>query len=226
MKTVRLVVAGTPGAGKSTFVRTVSDIETIDTDRTATDQTAQLKPKTTVAFDYGRFVFGSTLEIQVYGTPGQSRFNFMWDFLIQRAHSYILLVAAHRPHDFHYARQILLFMNQRVQIPMLIGITHTDCIGACNTEDIMMRLGFLSSKNRPPVIKVNPHERSSVVEAVMNSMALLVAQTNTIPASFSESVSSLSSSASSMKKGDTNSLNQPKTKNSYQFPLPHFSRSR
>lgn len=226
MKTMRLVVAGTPGAGKSTFVRTVSDIEVIDTDRSATDQTAQLKPKTTVAFDYGRFVFGSTLEVQVYGTPGQSRFNFMWDFLIQRAHTYILLVAAHRPNDFHYARQILLFMDQRVTIPMLIGITHTDCPGACTTEEIMMRLGFLSSKNRPPVIKVNPHERSSVVEAVMSSMALLVAQTSNISSKSPESAPPPSSTTSSLNKGATNPLNQQKPKNPYQFPIQNFSRSR
>jgi signal recognition particle receptor subunit beta len=211
MKTLRLVVAGTPGSGKSTFVRTISDIEVIDTDRNATDHTSLLKPKTTVAFDYGRFVFGSTLEVQIYGTPGQSRFNFMWDFLIQRAHTYILLVAAHRPNDFHYARQILLFMNQRVQIPMLIGITHSDCPGACTTDEIMSRLGFMNDKNRPPVLRVNPTERASVVEAVMASMALLVAQYN-IP--------------QSTNKGEPTQLNQPKAKSPYQFPLPNFSRGR
>jgi uncharacterized protein len=211
MKTLRLVVAGTPGAGKSTFVRTISDIEVIDTDRTATDQTALLKPKTTVAFDYGRFVFGSILEVQIYGTPGQSRFNFMWDFLIQRAHTYILLVAAHRPSDFHYARQILLFMNQRVQIPMLIGITHSDCPGACSTDEIMARLGFMNDKNRPPVLKVNPTERGSVVEAVMGSMALLVAQQN-VP--------------QSTNKGEANSSSQSKAKSSAQFPQSNFSRGR
>ena len=211
MKTLRLVVAGTPGAGKSTFVRTISDIEVIDTDRAATDQTALLKPKTTVAFDYGRFVFGSAVEVQIYGTPGQSRFNFMWDFLIQRAHTYILLVAAHRPNDFHYARQILLFMNQRVQIPMLVGITHTDCPGACTTDEIMMRLGFMNNKNRPPVLQVNPTDRSSVVEAVMASMALLVAQYSSIPSPI---------------KGEAAPANQSKAKNFYQFPLPNFSRGR
>lgn len=208
MKTLRLVVAGTPGAGKSTFVKTISDIEVIDTDRTATDRTALLKPRTTVAFDYGRFVFGSALEVQIYGTPGQSRFNFMWDFLIQRAHTYILLVAAHRPNDFHYARQILLFMNQRVQIPMLIGITHTDCPGAYATDEIMIRLGFMNDKNRPPVLKVNPTERCSVVEAVMASMALLVAQ---------------SSITQSTNKGEPSQSNPPKAKNPYQFTLPNFS---
>jgi signal recognition particle receptor subunit beta len=213
MKTLRLVVAGTPGAGKSTFVRTISDIEVVDTDRSATDETAVLKPKTTVAFDYGRFVFGSVLEVQIYGTPGQSRFNFMWDFLIQRAHSYILLVAAHRPNDFHYARQILLFMNQRVQIPMLVGITHTDCPGACTTDEIMMRLGFMNDKNRPPVIKVNANERSSVVEAVMASMALLVAEYGSTP---STSFGGSKKSSSKLSNG----------KNSYQVPLPNFSRGR
>ncbi|HEY9613950.1 GTP-binding protein [Allocoleopsis sp.] len=211
MKTLRLVVAGTPGAGKSTFVRTISDIEVVDTDRSATDQTALLKPKTTVAFDYGRFVFGSTVEVQIYGTPGQSRFNFMWDFLIQRAHTYILLVAAHRPNDFHYARQILLFMNQRVQIPMLIGITHSDCPGACSANEIMSRLGFMNDKNRPPVLQINPTERGSVAEAVMASMALLVAQYN-IP--------------QSTNKGEASPSTQPKAKSPYQFPLPNFSRGR
>ena len=213
MKTLRLVVAGTPGSGKSTFVRTISDIEVIDTDRSATDQTALLKPKTTVAFDYGRFVYGSTVEIQIYGTPGQSRFNFMWDFLIQRAHTYILLVAAHRPNDFHYARQILLFMNQRVQIPMLIGITHTDCPGACNSDEIMIKLGFRNDKNRPPVLKVNPTERGSVVEAVMASMAVLVAHSSNIP-----------STNVSPNKGESSQVNQPKAKNQFQFHLPNFSR--
>jgi signal recognition particle receptor subunit beta len=178
MKTMRLVVAGTPGAGKSTFVRTISEIEVVDTDRTATDETAMLKQKTTVAFDYGRISFGSSMELQIYGTPGQSRFSFMWDFLIQRAHIYILLVAAHRPNDFHYARQIVSFMNQRVQIPMIVGLTHTDCPGASTPEEIMIRLGYMNDRNRPHVVKVNPKERASVTEAVMASMALLIARCN------------------------------------------------
>jgi signal recognition particle receptor subunit beta len=215
MKTLRLVVAGTPGAGKSTFVRTISDTEVVDTDRAATDETSLLKPKTTVAFDYGRFVFGSALEVQIYGTPGQSRFNFMWDFLIQRAQAYILLVPAHRPNDFHYARQILLFMNQRVQIPMLVGITHTDCPGACHADEIMTRLGYMNDKNRPPVLKVNPNDRASVVEAVMAAMALLVAQ-----------YGNNSSAPTKRAETKTSSFERPSSKSFNPFPIPNFSRGR
>lgn len=174
MRIIRLVVAGTPGAGKSTFVRTISETEVIETERTATDNTSLLKKKTTVAFDYGRYTFNSSLEVQIYGTPGQARFNFMWDYLIKNAHGYILLVAAHRPNDFHYARQITSFMNQRVQIPMIIGLTHTDCPGVCPTEEIMKRLGYMNERNRPSVIKVNPNEHSSSIEALMASIALVV----------------------------------------------------
>jgi hypothetical protein len=173
---MRVVIAGTPGCGKSTFVQTISEVEVVDTERTATDETSLLKRRTTVAFDYGRFSFGSTLEVQIYGTPGQSRFNFMWDFLIKNANTYILLVAAHRPNDFHYARQIISFMNQRVQIPMLVGLTHMDCPGAFTANEVMLGLGYRNDKNRPLVISVNPKERPSVVEALMSSMALLVAQ--------------------------------------------------
>jgi hypothetical protein len=175
MKTIRLVVAGTVGAGKSTFVRTLSEIEVVDTERPATDETLLLKPETTVALDFGRLVLSPNMDLQIYGTPGQARFDFMWDLLIQNANNYILLVAAHRPNNFQDTREIISFMNQRVQIPMVVGITHTDCPGALPTEEIMTALGYdMHQKNRPPIVKVNPTERSSVLEALVVSMALLL----------------------------------------------------
>ncbi|NES19580.1 MAG: GTPase [Symploca sp. SIO3E6] len=178
MKTMRLVVAGTPGAGKSTFVQTVSQIEAISTERAATDQTAQFKKKTTVAFDYGRISFGFAMDVQIYGTPGQSRFSFMWDFLIQKAHTYIVLVAAHRPNDFRQARQIITFMNQRVNIPMVIGITHMDEPEAKSPEEILLSLGYMNRLQQPLFVTVNPRDKHSVLEAIMASMAMMLSESN------------------------------------------------
>ena len=113
MEVMQVVVAGTMGAGKSTFIRSISEIDVVDTDKVATDETALLKHKTTVAFDFGRIQFGPDSVLHLYGTPGQERFDFMWDFLIQKAQAYILLVAAHRPHEFRSARRILNYLNLR-----------------------------------------------------------------------------------------------------------------
>lgn len=179
MKTMRLVIAGAIGAGKSTFVRTLSEIEVIRTDTTATDATSLIKTETTVALDFGRLRLNPNLDLHIYGTPGQSRFDFMWDLVIQHAHNYILLVAAHRPDDFLYAREIVEFINERVEIPMIVGITHTDCPGALATEEIMTNLGYnMSDQARPLVVKVNPNERVSVLEALVVLLSLSISQSN------------------------------------------------
>jgi uncharacterized protein len=174
MESLRFVVTGTVGAGKTTFVRTFSETTVVDTERNATDQTSVLKKTTTVAFDLGMRKMGNKLDLQIYGTPGQSRFDFMWDMLIRRAHAYILLVAANRSNDFQGAREIISFMNQRVQIPMIVGITCTDMAGAWSQEHIMFALGYTNALNRPPVVKVNPNERTSVFEALMVLMAHII----------------------------------------------------
>ncbi|NEQ22900.1 MAG: GTPase [Microcoleus sp. SIO2G3] len=190
MDILRLVVTGTPGAGKSSFVRSISDVGVVDTDRAATDAISQLKAATTVAFDYGRVTVGSAFQLHVYGTPGQSRFNFMWDILIQRAHAYVLLVAAHRPEDFPQARAIMTYMNARVQIPMVIGITHTDRPNACTCEEVMLRLDYcdrsLSSRqanwdycdrNRPMATGVDANNQDSVNVALhLSLLSVLLSQ--------------------------------------------------
>lgn len=167
MEIMRLVVTGTVGAGKSTFIRSVSEIATVDTDRQATDEVAQLKKKTTVAMDFGRLQFAPGMALHLYGTPGQSRFDFMWDILIRKAHAYVVLVDAHRPSDFRACRRMLAFMEQRVKIPMIIGLTHMDCQGAWSKENVAIALGFVDKKSQPPIVTVNANKKDSVVETLI-----------------------------------------------------------
>jgi uncharacterized protein len=167
MEIMRLVVTGPVGAGKSTFIRSVSEIEVVDTDRRATDETALLKKKTTVAFDFGRLQFGSEMALHLYGTPGQSRFDFMWDILIRKAHAYILLVAAHRPREFRDARRILVFMKQRSQVPMIIGLTHMDDPGAWEPANIGIALGYINPFECPPIVSINATQTASVAQAIV-----------------------------------------------------------
>jgi signal recognition particle receptor subunit beta len=70
MEIMRLVVTGKVGAGKSTFIPSVSKIEVVGTDTRATYETALLKQRTTVAFDFGRLQFALERALHLYGTPG------------------------------------------------------------------------------------------------------------------------------------------------------------
>lgn len=174
MEIFKIAVTGNVGAGKTTFIRTISEIKAVDTERRATDETASLKANTTVAFDFGRLTLNPEQALYLYGTPGQSRFDFMWDIVIDRVQTYVLLVAAHRPNDFRGARRILNYMNSRVNIPMIIGLTHTDCEGAWQQEDILLALGLASHKNLPPVVKVNAESPESVAQCLMVLLEKLV----------------------------------------------------
>ncbi|MEQ8756527.1 MAG: GTPase [Coleofasciculus sp. G1-WW12-02] len=168
MENIRVVITGTVGAGKSTFVRTASEIDVVEIERKVSDSDteASFKDTTTVAFDFGRLVLEANKTLYMYGTPGQTRFDFMWDILIKGADAYILLVTANQPNSFSYAQDIFSFMNDRVQVPMLIGLTHTDCAGALPVEEIVKRLGIVNDQHRPPILNVNPQLKPSVLKAL------------------------------------------------------------
>jgi len=180
MKTLRAVVAGPVSSGKSTFVKTASENNLIETERLSTDSTSLLKPQTTVAFDFSRLILSPEMEVHIYGTPGQSRFDFMWDLLIKRAEGYILLVAAHRPDDLPSAREILVYMDQRAQIPMIFGLTHTDCPNASSVAEIIDALDYLDKEKPPIVMTVEPMNRTSVLKVIMKLKSLILGETDVI----------------------------------------------
>ena len=116
--------------------------------------------------DFGQVRLNSQTVLQLYGTPGQSRFDFMWDILIKDAHAYILLVPSHLPSEFRNAKFILDFMQQRTNIPMLIGLTHRDRKDAWGAVSIAIALGVVNRQETCPIIEVNPTNRRSIGKAI------------------------------------------------------------
>lgn len=123
MTPLKLVIAGPVGAGKTTFVRTLSTSEVVDTDEIATENIG--KSATTVAMDFGALDLDG-VPVQLFGTPGQDRFDFMWEILSEGALGLVLLVHGQRPADFPRARDILEFITSRIPVPFIIGVTHQD----------------------------------------------------------------------------------------------------
>ncbi|MCU0532698.1 MAG: ATP/GTP-binding protein [Hydrococcus sp. Prado102] len=167
MEILKIAIAGTVGVGKTSFVRAVSEIDVVETERYATDATALLKLTTTVAFDFGRLTLNSGQILHLYGTPGQFRFDFMWDILLERVHACIFLVNAQRPQDLRASRRILNFVKLKTQMPMIIALTHRDCQGAWEADNIALALGLSNSHNRPKIVDVNANESQSVAQCLV-----------------------------------------------------------
>lgn len=130
---LKIVVSGPVGAGKTTFISTLSETPVVSTDELATESIGKLK--TTVAMDFGTFTVDG-VPIFMFGTPGQDRFDFMWEVLSDGALGLLLLLAGDRPRDFMRARVIMDTITSRVAIPFLIGVTHLDSPAAWQPEDI------------------------------------------------------------------------------------------
>lgn len=97
MSEIKLLFAGPMGAGKTTAIRSISEIEPISTEVENTDFDESNKAETTVAMDYGELTLDTGLKLRLYGSPGQRRFEFMWPLLAEGALGVIVLLDNSRP---------------------------------------------------------------------------------------------------------------------------------
>ncbi|GAA2471985.1 ATP/GTP-binding protein [Streptomyces sp. NPDC059506] len=108
---LKIVIVGGFGVGKTTMVRSVSEIRPLNTEETMTQagvgiddaQAVQDKTTTTVAFDFGRISLNEQMVLYLFGAPGQERFWFLWDRLFSGTLGAVVLVDTRRLADSWYA---------------------------------------------------------------------------------------------------------------------------
>lgn len=93
----KILFTGSMGAGKTTSIAALSEIPPVVTEASNSDRALFDKDTTTVAMDYGEFTLDDGGKIQLVGTPGQMRFDFMWEVLSRGALGVILLIDNSRP---------------------------------------------------------------------------------------------------------------------------------
>lgn len=133
---LKIIFAGSVGSGKTTSIRTVSDIEPFLTEENATDETKYIKEKTTVAMDYGRMDLDDRTSVHLYGAPGQGRFKFMWEILSLGALGVIILInnASEKPLNQLDAYMDAFSSHIRTR-GIVVGVTCTDKSGAPGLSD-------------------------------------------------------------------------------------------
>jgi signal recognition particle receptor subunit beta len=101
IKKIKVVIAGPFAAGKTQFINTVSEIKTVKTEkRIQHSGEKHVKDYTTVAMDFGKIRIDDEHELYLFGTPGQFRFDFMWEILGEGALGVIVLVDSTDPINF------------------------------------------------------------------------------------------------------------------------------
>jgi uncharacterized protein len=140
MKAVKMVVTGPFAAGKTAFIQSISEIDVVSTERSISDGTQVIKDETTVAMDFGRITVDQDLVLYLFGTPGQKRFDFMWEILSEGMLGFIVLVDSTRPETFRQARQILDVFREYSDTPFVVAANKQDVQDAWPPEDLRFAL--------------------------------------------------------------------------------------
>jgi len=173
IKKIKVVIAGPFAAGKTQFINTVSEIKTVKTER-RTQQSSErsVKDYTTVAMDFGKIRIDDEHELYLFGTPGQFRFDFMWEILGEGALGIIILVDSTDPTTFHEARKIINFFQSRFPVPMVVGANKQDLPNAWSPEDVRIALD-IDEEEGIPVIPVSAIDKESVKNTLLTLFEII-----------------------------------------------------
>ena len=140
MQTVKMVVTGPFSAGKTEFIQSISEIDVVQTERKITSAAEQIKETTTVAMDFGRITIDKDLVLYLFGTPGQRRFDFMWEILSEGMLGFVVLVDSARPETFQEAKRILNTFRAYAPTPYVVAANKQDHPDAWEPEDLRIAL--------------------------------------------------------------------------------------
>ena len=140
MQTVKIVVTGPFSAGKTQFIQTISEIDVVATEKSISDPAERIKSQTTVAMDFGRITVDEDLVLYLFGTPGQRRFDFMWEILAEGMLGFVVLLDSVRPETFREARGILDTFRSYAPVPYVVAANKQDVEDSWPPEDLRIAL--------------------------------------------------------------------------------------
>jgi len=171
MQAVKMVVTGPFAAGKTQFISSVSEIDVVATERKVTGASeAATKNATTVAMDFGRITVDSDLVLYLFGTPGQRRFDFMWEILSEGMLGFVIMVDSTRPETFREAKKILATFQNLAPTPFVIAANKQDQQDAWEPNDLKIILHLNSKIKVLPCVAMDKESVKNVLLELLYSI--------------------------------------------------------
>jgi small GTP-binding protein len=168
----KVVITGPFNAGKTSFIRTVNEIRGVNTD-VSTEVGRHVKPQTTVAMDFGRVTLRDGLTLQLFGTPGQERFAFLWEMLTIECHGIVLLVDSRDAHSLADAGKMIDFFAARAPgVPIIVVANKQDLSGALSPQELAGALNLVGADQAGRAVAILPPP-SCVAEDAASVLAVL-----------------------------------------------------
>ncbi len=157
----KILITGPFNAGKTTLIKFISSEQLLSRDVLTSDRLAKFKPMTTVGLDFGILHVNEMLDVHLFGTPGQARFNFMWEVLSRGALGTIFLVDSSSTRAIHEGCLMYRYYcehqyyHSENHAPIVIGATKRDVEGAVELH----RLAAALQVPREAIIPCDPRKK-------------------------------------------------------------------
>ena len=169
MSNYKIVITGPFNSGKTQFIKTISDIDVVSTERKITTEDRGIKAETTVAMDYGRVTLNDDT-LYLYGTPGQTRFDFMREILTSEMSAFIMLVDASDTPSFPEASELIDQFGSFTPVPYIVVGNKMDLPDAASLTEVRRGTKASSDITVMPCVAT---QKSSVRQVLLQMIQLL-----------------------------------------------------
>ncbi len=176
----KILITGPFNSGKSTLIEFVSDEQHTSNDVETTDELAQFKALTTVSLDFGVLHVDDTLDVHLFGTPGQARFNFMWQTLSKGALGTVFLIDSSNQRAIDEAKQMYQFYRETSTMPIIIAATKQDLSSAQSLASIATTLGVAEES----ILSCNPCLKDDSKKVIIALLELIIKEESVSEAFF------------------------------------------